>query len=156
MKKDGAAKRRRGLSNVRVVTRLNIGDAVGSNNPAEGGPAPSQRSGSRRSGDIAPFALGVGRDSATAGKRIRRILNGDPADRSSWAPPSSPKRPGFLFKGLGGWSLPRPFQLSLVPVAGGGLGITGSDQPDQLFPSNPLSPSFDLSAIAIVDSELDA
>ena len=109
MKKDGAAKRRRGLSNVTLVTRFNIGDAAGSNNPAEGGAAPSRRSGSRRSGDIARFALGVGRDSATAGKRIKRILNGDPADRSSWAPPLLAQAAGILVQRPRGLEPPEAF-----------------------------------------------
>jgi hypothetical protein len=36
--------------------------------------------------------IGVGRDSATAGKRIERILNGDLADRSAWKQNSSLER----------------------------------------------------------------
>jgi hypothetical protein len=52
---------------------------------------------------LASFRLAdgaVGRASATAGKRIRRIWNGDLADRSTRTYGSAPKRLGFVVNGL--------------------------------------------------------
>jgi len=99
--------------------------------------------------------LSVGQNSATAGRRIRRILKGDLADRSACDQVSSLKRPGFFVQHPRKALATEAVAFAITTVAGES-DLMGSDRFDPLFPSNPSSPSLHLSATAFVNSEPDA